>query len=136
MFREGLNQALQALIQLSQELTFYGRPGLNARSDFTVETGLRLGALCLRGVLKEPGITAQATAGFSPWWPSAFLIDLKHYESRYTTTKYSCTKYSPVLYCSNKILLLYPRNWGGSWLKNLCWEAVGALQGCDWESWF
>lgn len=46
--------------------------------------GLRLGTLCLRGVLEEPGITAQATAGFLCSWPSAFLIDLKH-ESSCTT---------------------------------------------------
>lgn len=85
MFRESLNQTLETVIQFSQELTFYGRLSLNARSDFTVEIWIEIGTLWLRGVLKEPGITAQATAAFLPWWPSAFLIDLKHHQSCCTT---------------------------------------------------
>lgn len=55
--------------------------------------GLRLGTLWLRGVLEEPGITAQATAGFLRWWPSAFLIDLKH-ESSCTTQQQNIATFS------------------------------------------
>lgn len=58
-------------------------------------SGLRLGALCLRGELKEPGITAQATAGFSPWWHSALLRALKHGESSCATTNTAVQNIAP-----------------------------------------
>lgn len=85
--------------------------------------GLRLGTLWLRGVLQEPGITAQATAEFLLWWPSAFLIDLKHYGSSCTTQQQNITALSKEL---KWVMAEEP-------VLGSCWSTA---QGCVWESWF